>query len=71
MQSVLKVEPRSHLFCICHVRGQNMQTASTVVNAFEQKEILLKLGPEPTALLASLMSGKKLYFKENSHLFLI
>lgn len=42
-KSVLKVEPHLHLFCICYLRGQNMQTASTLVNTFEQKKILLKL----------------------------
>ena len=71
MQSVLKVEPHSHLFCICHVRGQNKQTAPTVVNVFEQKKILLKLDTEPPAPLTSHIWGKWLYFKDNSHLLLI
>lgn len=52
-------------------RGQNMQTASTAVYAFQQKKILLKLDAEPTAQPASLILGKGLYFKDNSHLFLI
>lgn len=71
MQSVLKVEPHSHLLCVCHVRGQNMQTASTVVNVFEKKKILLKLDAEPTAQLTFFIWGTWLCFKDNSHLLFI
>ena len=57
-KSVLEVEPHLHLFCICDWTGQNMQTASTHVDTFQQKEILLKIDPWPTEQPTSLILEK-------------
>lgn len=71
MQTRADVEPHLHLLCICHLRGQNMQSAPTPIKAFKKKKISLKLDSLPTAQRIFLILEERLYFKKNRHLFLI
>lgn len=58
-KNTLKVEPHLHLFCICYLRGQNMQSASTFVDSFKEKKVLLKLDSWQTDKLVSVIWGKR------------